>query len=438
MVNSQQQFLASPTQSLHGVLKIPGDKSISHRSLMLGGVANGITEVRGMLMGEDNLATMRAMQMMGVQIDVSDACIKVHGVGLHGLQKPNQRLDLGNSGTAIRLLTGLLAGQSFSTELMGDESLMRRPMGRVVHPLCQMHAKIDLTPAGTPPLYIHGGQSLKGFHYVMPMASAQVKSSLLLAGLYAFGETCVVESAPTRDHTERMLRTFGALVKTHDNCVSLQGGQTLQSCNIQVPGDISSAAFFIVAATITPGSEIVLQQVGINPTRIGILTILKMMGADIQLENETQLGAEPVADIRVRYAPLKGIKIPQDQVALAIDEFPIIFIAAAMAEGETVLRGAEELRVKESDRILRMAEGLLALGIQAQALPDGLIIEGGLFQGGVIDSGGDHRIAMAFAVAANVALGPITINDCANVATSFPNFVELSNLIGMNVKMGQR
>jgi 3-phosphoshikimate 1-carboxyvinyltransferase len=316
--------------------------------------------------------------------------------------------------------------------MSGDKSLSGRPMRRVTDPLALMGANID-SADGKPPLTIHGGHKLKAIEYDLPMASAQVKSCLLLAGMYAEGTTSVTEPAPTRDHTERMLQGMGYPVVVHGNRISIQGGGKLTATSIDVPGDISSATFFMVGAAIAPGSDITLQHVGINPTRTGVINILKQMGADISLSNEAVTGGEPVADIRVRYAPLSGIEIPQDQVPLAIDEFPAIFIAAACAEGRTVLTGAEELRVKESDRIQVMADGLQALGIDAQPTSDGMIIEGGIIGSGEVDGHGDHRIAMSFAMAALQAGGAIQINDCANVATSFPNFVELATHCGLQI-----
>ena len=352
---------------------------------------------------------------------------------MHGLKAPEADLYLGNSGTSMRLLSGLLAAQKFDVTLTGDKSLSGRPMKRVTDPLAMMGAEID-TNDGKPPLKIHGGKQLKGIDYDLPMASAQVKSCLLLAGMYAEGKTSVTEPAPTRDHTERMLGGMGYPLQQQGSTVTIEGGAKLTATRIDVPADISSATFFMVAAAIAPGSDVTLKHVGINPTRIGVINILKQMGADISLHNEAETGGEPVADIRVKYAPLKGIQIPEDQVPLAIDEFPALFIAAACAEGETVLTGAEELRVKESDRIQVMADGLTTLGIDARPTDDGIVIHGGVIGSGEVDSHGDHRIAMSFAVAALQAGGSIQINDCANVATSFPGFVELATQAGLNIE----
>jgi 3-phosphoshikimate 1-carboxyvinyltransferase len=427
-------FLANPGGKLSGRIRVPGDKSISHRSIMLGSLAEGTTEVEGFLEGEDALATLQAFRDMGVVIEgPHHGRVTIHGVGLQGLQAPPGPIYLGNSGTSMRLLAGLLAGQSFDTTLSGDASLSKRPMNRVAKPLREMGAVIETAPEGRPPLTIRGGQRLSGMHYEMPMASAQVKSCLLLAGLYAAGQTSVTEPAPTRDHTERMLRGFGYPVAVDGSTASLQSGQKLTACHIEVPADISSAAFFLVAGSIAEDSELLLEHVGINPTRTGVIDILKLMGGDISLENQRVVGGEPVADIRVRSAKLHGIDIPEHLVPLAIDEFPVLFVAAACAEGRTVLRGAEELRVKESDRIQVMADGLLALGAKVEPTPDGIIIDGGSLGGGEVWSHGDHRIAMAFSVASLRASAPIRIHDCANVATSFPNFLALAAQVGIRV-----
>lgn len=427
-------FLAKPGSSLSGRIRVPGDKSISHRSIMLGSLAEGTTEVEGFLEGEDALATLQAFRDMGVVIEgPHHGRVTIHGVGLHGLKAPAGPLYMGNSGTSMRLLSGLLAAQSFDTTLTGDASLSKRPMNRVAKPLREMGAVIETGPEGRPPLTIKGGQRLAGMDYQMPMASAQVKSCLLLAGLYAEGKTSVTEPAPTRDHTERMLRGFGYPVDVEGSTATVESGHTLSATRIEVPADISSAAFFLVAASIAEGSELVLEHVGINPTRTGVIDILKLMGGDITLENQREVGGEPVADIRVRAAKLKGIEIPENLVPLAIDEFPVLFVAAACAEGRTVLRGAEELRVKESDRIQVMADGLIALGVKAEPTPDGIVIEGGVMGGGEVWAHGDHRIAMSFSVASLRASAPIRIHDCANVATSFPNFLALAAEVGIQV-----
>ena len=427
-------FHLRPGGRLQGRLRVASDKSISHRSIMLGALAEGVTEVEGFLEGADSLATLAAFRAMGVTIEGPDAGrVRIQGVGMHGLRPPAGPLDLGNSGTSMRLLAGLLAAQAFDATLVGDASLSGRPMRRVTEPLARMGARIDTTAAGTAPLHIHGGQRLRGIDYPMPMASAQVKSCLLLAGLYAEGETCVGEPGVTRDHTERMLQAFGYPVQVNGRRVCVQGGGRLRATRIQVPADISSAAFFLVGAAIAPDSDVLLQEVGINPTRTGVIDILQRMGADLTLLNQRMAGGEPVADIRIRSAPLRGIAIPEELVPLAIDEFPAIFVAAACAEGRTVLTGAAELRVKESDRIQAMADGLQTLGIEARPTDDGIVIQGGQLTGGRIDSHHDHRIAMAFAMAALRARDEIVIDHCDNVATSFPDFVELAAAAGLGI-----
>ena len=428
------EFLVTPGGSIRGEARVPGDKSVSHRSVMLGALAEGTTEVRGFLEGEDALATVAAFRAMGVSIEgPTRGELKIQGVGLGGLKAPAQPLDMGNSGTSMRLLSGILAGQNFESELVGDISLMKRPMQRVITPLSRMGASIDSGAGGRPPLLIHGSGSLRGIHYDLPMASAQVKSCVLLAGLFANGETSVTEPAPTRDHTERMLRGFGYDVQRNDDVIKLAGGGALRGTEIDVPADISSAAFFLVAASIADRAELLLTHVGINPTRTGVIDILKLMGADIQILREREVGGEPVADIQVRSAALKGIEIPRSLVPLAIDEFPAIFIAAACARGRTVLRGAEELRVKESDRISAMAEGLDTLGIETEVLVDGLVIEGGQIGGGTVQTFHDHRIAMAFAIAGLRAEREIRVLECDHVATSFPGFDALARGLGLQI-----
>jgi 3-phosphoshikimate 1-carboxyvinyltransferase len=427
-----------PGGSLNGEIRVPGDKSVSHRSIMLGSLAEGVTRISGFLEGEDSLATLQAFRDMGVRIEGPvDGKVTVHGVGMHGLQSPSKPLDLGNSGTSMRLLSGLLAGQGIDVTLVGDASLSSRPMRRVTEPLAMMCAAIDTTEKGTAPLHIKPVEKLEPLHYDMPMASAQVKSCILLAGLYAEGQTCVTEPAPTRDHTERMLRGFGYSVQTNGNRVCLEGGGKLTATELDVPADISSAAFFLVGASIAENADLTIRHVGMNPTRIGVINILREMGASIEVLNETEVGGEPVADLRVRSAKLSGIRIPEEQVPLAIDEFPVLFVAAACAEGKTVLTGAEELRVKESDRIQVMADGLQALGVDAEPTPDGMVIRQSSIGGGQVDSHGDHRIAMAFTIAALRASGEITIDDCANVNTSFPGFTDLVNSIGMDVTVSE-
>ncbi len=430
------RYLAGPGGRATGELTVPGDKSISHRALMLGGIAQGVTEISGFLAGEDCLATLRALQALGVRIErPAEQDVRVHGVGLKGLRGASVALDMGNAGTAMRLSMGLLAPQSFSSTLIGDESLMRRPMERVAAPLRLMGADIR-TRDGRPPVEIRGNSHMSGIDYALPIASAQVKSALLLAGLQAAGRTRVTEPAPTRDHTERMLRAFGVTVTQEGPTACIAGGQTLQGTRITVPADFSSAAFFLVAGCLAAEKPLLLRNVGINPTRTGLLDLLLRMGADIKVqERPAARDGEPIADLEVRRSALKGIEVPEALVPLAIDEFPIFFIAAACAEGETRVRGAQELRVKETDRLAGMADGLSALGVENQLYPDGLRIRGGDgFTGGTVDSRGDHRIAMAFAVASLRARQTIEILDVANVATSFPGFVPIATAAGLRIE----
>jgi cyclohexadieny/prephenate dehydrogenase / 3-phosphoshikimate 1-carboxyvinyltransferase len=427
-------FTCAPGGAVSGTLRVPGDKSISHRSVILSSIADGVSQVTGFLQGEDSLNTIAAFRQMGVGIERDLDRVRVEGVGLHGLSAPSGDLQMGNSGTAMRLLLGLLAGQAFASRLVGDASLSSRPMLRVIGPLQSMGASIDSQPGGRAPLQVRASKGLRAIEYDMPVASAQVKSCLLLAGLYAEGVTVVREPAPTRDHSERMLRAFGCEVDIDGAEIRMAGGQALTACDVEVPADISSAAFFMVAASIAPGSDIILQHVGVNPTRTGVIDILRLMGARIELLNQRHVGGEPVADIRVQSAPLNAIDIPRELVPLAIDEFPVLFIAAACARGTTRLQGAEELRVKESDRIQVMADGLAILGIDARVQPDGIEIDGGQLGGGRVESHGDHRIAMAFSVASLRASREISISDCANVNTSFPGFAELARRAGIRIQ----
>lgn len=426
-------FQVQPGGILAGSIRVPGDKSISHRAVMLASLAEGVSEIAGFLSGEDCLCTMKAFQAMGVRIEqLAPTRLRVHGVGVDGLRAPAAPLDLGNSGTSMRLMAGLMAAQTFRSELVGDASLSRRPMRRVIEPLTQMGARIE-SEEGRAPLRIFPVGGLKGISHRSNVASAQVKSCILLAGLRARGRTEVFEPEASRDHTERMLRAFGVEVEARAGYAALRGGQKLRAASVTVPADISSAAFFMVGASIAAGSEVVLTDVGLNPTRTGILDILRAMGVEIGVSNERHFGGEPVADLRVRGGRLRGVAIDPKLVASAIDEFPIVFVAAACAEGETVVTGAEELRVKESDRIQTMCDGLRALGIEAQARPDGMRIVGGALRGGTVDSKGDHRVAMSFAMAALRAAGPITILDCANVNTSFPGFAALAAGAGLRI-----
>ncbi|WP_313437338.1 3-phosphoshikimate 1-carboxyvinyltransferase [Stenotrophomonas sp.] len=434
-MSNAQHWIARKGQPLQGSLTIPGDKSVSHRSVMFAALADGTSHIDGFLEGEDTRATARIFSQLGVRIETPSASQRiVHGVGIDGLQAPSAPLDCGNAGTGMRLLAGLLAGQAFDCTLVGDESLSGRPMRRVTGPLSQMGAKIDTQDDGTPPLHVHGGQSLQGIDFASPVASAQVKSAVLLAGLYAQGETSVVEPHPTRDYTERMLSAFGVDIEFSPGKARLRGGQRLRATDIVVPADFSSAAFYLVAASIIPGSELRLKQVGLNPRRTGLLHALRLMGADITEENPAEQGGEPVADLVVRYAPLKGARIPEELVPDMIDEFPALFVAAAAAEGQTVVTGAAELRVKESDRLAAMATGLRALGMQVDETEDGATLHGGVRLGsGTIESHGDHRIAMAFAIAGQISEGEVRINDIANVATSFPDFDGLARSAGFNL-----
>jgi 3-phosphoshikimate 1-carboxyvinyltransferase len=429
-----KNYRVLPASRVSGHMRVPGDKSISHRTLMLGGIAEGRTEVTGFLASADCLATLEAFRAMGVQVDRrGETTLAVHGRGLHGLQAPGAVLDMGNAGTAIRLSMGLLAGQQFESTLTGDASLRSRPMERVAKPLRLMGADISTTD-GMPPVIVRPAAHLSGIDYVLPVASAQVKSAILMAGLYAEGTTTVTEPAPTRDHTERMLRGFGVAIETSGARIRLGGRQKLFGTKIDVPGDISSAAFFLVAGCLAGVEEFVLENVGVNPTRTGVIDILKLMGADIHLHARASQGAEPVADIEVRRSALRGIQVPESLVPLAIDELPVLFIAAAAASGETVFTGAAELRVKESDRLAVMAEGMSRLGVGSELTADGIRIRGGRrFTGGEVDSHGDHRIAMSFAIASLHSDGEIKVRDVENVGTSFPGFVETACGCGLEV-----
>ncbi len=421
----------SAGQALQGQVEIPGDKSVSHRAVMFAALADGVSRIDGFLEGEDTRATASIFSQMGVRIETPFASQRiVHGVGVDGLRAPPGQLDCGNAGTGMRLLAGLLCAQNFNTVLVGDESLSRRPMRRVIEPLALMGARIASEAGGVPPLRIQGQQLLRGMDYTLEVASAQVKSAILLAALYARGETVVREPHPTRDYTERMLEAFGVNIEFSPGHARLRGGQRLRATNIVVPADFSSAAFFLVAASIVPGSELRLQAVGLNPRRTGLLVALRAMGADISEENRSEQGGEPVADLIVRYAPLHGIEVPVDIVPDMIDEFPALFVAAAAAQGQTVVRGAAELRVKESDRLASMAAGLRSLGVTVDETADGATVHGGPMSGGVVQSHGDHRIAMAFSVAAQVATGAVEVADVANVATSFPGYDALARRVG--------
>jgi len=435
-MTDQRDWIATRGVPLLGTIAIPGDKSISHRAIMLAAIADGVSRIEGFLEGEDTRATAAVFAQLGVRIEAPESGVRiVHGVGIVGLQAADAPLDCGNAGTPMRLLAGLLAGQRFGSVLVGDASLSKRPMRRVIEPLALMGARID-SDDGLPPLRIAGGQRLRGIDYTLPVASAQVKSALLLAGLYADGDTCIREPHPTRDYSERMLRSFGIDIAFAPGRAHLRGGQRLHATDIVVPADFSSAAFFLVAATLVPGSELRLRRVGMNPRRTGLLAALRAMGADITEVDVGEQGGEMVADLVARHAPLHGIELPAEHVADMIDEFPVLFVAAACAQGKTMIRGAAELRVKESDRISTMAIGLRALGIDVEETPDGATIHGGRVQGGTVDSHGDHRVAMAFAVAAQCAHRDVRIGDVANVATSFPGFDALARQAGFGLRGG--
>jgi 3-phosphoshikimate 1-carboxyvinyltransferase len=438
MRTPSRKFEAHPTLRVSGTVVVPGDKSISHRALMLSGIAEGTSELTGFLASEDCLATLTAMRALGVRIEQpSPTHVVIHGVGLRGLRDARRTLDMGNAGTAMRLFTGLLSAQAFDSRLIGDASLMKRPMERVAKPLREMGADVR-THGGTPPVDIGGGRTLHGIEYRMPVASAQVKSAVLLAALFADSSTTVIAPGLSRDHSERMLASCGVRLDIDGLRATLHPPRALSNQQLNVPGDFSSAAFFIVAGLLgAAGEGLLIQNVGMNPTRTGLLDILRSMGGSIDIQNPRESGAEPVADLKVRASALRGIEVPVELVPLAIDELPVLFIAAACAAGETVVTGAEELRVKESDRIAAMSAGLDALGVVHGVLPDGMRIEGRgagpAFRGGEIDSFGDHRIAMSFAVASLRAAQPISIRDVANVSTSFPGFVALARSAGLDI-----
>ncbi len=429
-------FRVEPSTVRDSKVNVPGDKSVSHRALMLGSIANGKTEISGFLASEDCLATLQAFRLMGVEIEQHDTTrLTVHGVGASGLRAPDGPLDLGNSGTAMRLMAGVLAGQEFDSVLTGDKSLTSRPMSRVIAPLTAMGAAIESDCDGTPPLQISGGLRLHGIDYRLPIASAQVKSCVLLAGLSADGRTSVIEPAITRDHTERMLAAMGADIAVEGSRITVQGRQSLQGCSVDIPGDLSSAAFVMLAVLLANDASVLICNIGVNPTRTGVIDILQGMGADITLENRRLLGKEPVADIRVRSSSLHGGPVDPGLVSLAIDEFPVVFVAAAAASGETSFAGIGELRVKESDRIAAMAAGLRELGIRVEESDNGAVVHGGRFAGGSVVSCGDHRIAMSLAIAGSVATAPVMVHDIDAVATSFPGFADLMTTLGMKIRV---
>ena len=422
-----QKITINPTESINGQINVPGDKSISHRAVMIGSLAEGVTRIQNFLMGEDCLNTLKAFRAMGIRAEIGgDGTVTIHGNGLDGLREPEDVLDIGNSGTSIRIMSGVLAGQPFYSVITGDSSIRRRPMGRITEPLKKMGAQIFGRGDGAlAPLTIIGGD-LKPIHYKTPVASAQVKSSMLMAGLFADGYTIVTEPAQSRDHTERMLRFFGAEVQSDGLTHQLKGLPRLKGKEIIIPGDISSAAYFLVATAITPESEILVKDVGINPTRAGILEALRLMGAKIQVENRQEVNGEPIANIRIYYSKLHGATFKGDVIVRMIDEIPLLAVAATQAEGETVIIDAKELRAKETDRIAAMTQELRKMGAEVEPLEDGMVIAGNQkLRGAECESHGDHRIAMSVAVAALIADGETTISDIDCVETSFPGFWEL-------------
>ena len=431
-MEATQDFIIAPGGRLKGRIRVPGDKSICHRALLLGALAKGVTHIANFLESTDCLATLGCLQMLGVKIERTQSnCVTVDGVGIHGLQVPKHKLDCSNSGTSLRLLAGVLAGQPFESVLSGDASLRSRPMQRIIEPLTRMGAVIH-SLSGYAPLAIHGRRPLTRLRYEIPIASAQVKSSLLLAGLQADGETWLMEPAETRDHTERMLQSFGSTVLRDGNWLGICGDNTLRATDITAPGDFSSAAFFMVAASGQPDAHIIIEGIGVNPSRKGMLNVLQAMGADIRLLHGHMLGNEPVADVEVRGGNLRGVDIGPEVVPFVIDELPALLIAASSAHGVTTLRGASELRVKESDRLQAMATGLRTLGVEVDLWDDGIRVTGREdFRGGVVDSFGDHRIAMAFAIAGLRIHSPLRIRDCRNVDTSFPGFADLARIVGL-------
>jgi len=420
--------------SINKQVTVPGDKSISHRSMILGGIASGTTSISGFLESGDCLATMKAMQSMGVKIEKQGNKYLVHGVGKYGLQRPvGGNIDCGNSGTGMRLLSGVLAAQRFDSTVFGDASLNSRPMTRITKPLEMMGAKVKATDNGTAPLKFNAVEELNSINYQSPVASAQVKSCVLLAGLYSNGEISLTEPKLSRDHTENMLRGFGCDLKSDNLTVSMQGGQPLKAIDIIVPADISSSAFFMVLATLLPNSQITFKNLCVNSSRTGVISILQLMGADITFENQTTTAGEQIADVVVKSSQLHGIEIPHDCIASAIDEFPILFVAAALAKGETRLTNAMELRKKEADRITAMHDGMKTLGVDCYELDDGIVIQGGTLNGGKVDAEDDHRIAMSFLIAGQFASEAIEVKNCENIMTSFPNFLTICKDLGLDI-----
>jgi len=422
-------LVVAPGRALRGTVRVPGDKSISHRAVLLGALARGRTSVDGFLRAEDCLATVRCVRALGIEVDDDGERLTVHG---GPLRAPDGALDVGNSGTTIRLLTGILAGQPFRSTITGDASIRRRPMDRIAEPLRRMGARIDGRDGGRlAPLTVEGG-ALRPIAYTTPVASAQVKSAILLAALFAGGETAVTEPSLSRDHTERMLAGFGVPVVREGLTVRLRGPAAPSAAPVHVPGDISSAAFFFVAAALVPGSEVTVRDVGLNPTRTGVLDALRAMGAAVEVANLRDTGGEPAGDVTVRAAALHGTAIGGELIPRLIDELPVLAVAASVADGETIIRDAAELRVKESDRIAALARELGAIGARVEAQADGLAIRGlPRLRGGRAASGGDHRVAMALAVAGLRATAPVTVDDTDCIRTSFPGFEEtLRSLTG--------
>ncbi|WP_280768215.1 3-phosphoshikimate 1-carboxyvinyltransferase [Salipaludibacillus daqingensis] len=417
-------------KKLKGTVTIPGDKSISHRAVLFASLAEGESIITGFLRGDDCLSTIACMRKLGIQIDEEDDRIVVKGKGLNGLTEPSEVLDVGNSGTTIRLLSGVLAGQNFSSVVVGDDSIAKRPMGRVTGPLKMMNASVDgRKNAEYTPFQLRGG-NLKGIHYISPVASAQVKSAILLAGLYTPEETKVTEPSKSRDHTERMLESFGVDVSVTDYSAAVKGGQQLKGTSIEVPGDISSATFLLVAGAIVPGSEITLENVGMNPTRTGIIDVLHRMGADLSIDNERKLGGEPTADLTIRYSNLSAMTIDGDLIPRLIDEIPAIAVLASQAQGTTVIRDAQELKVKETNRIDTVVQQLVKLGVDMEATEDGMIIHGkSTIQGGTVQSYHDHRIGMAMALCGLIASSPVRVEDTDAIAVSYPTFFQDLNTL---------
>lgn len=434
--NLAEFYFVNRSQPLSGELTVPGDKSISQRAVIFSAIAEGDSEIEGLLEADDTYATINSLRSMGAEIiNVDEGYWVVRGVGLFGLSAPNGPLSCHHCGTSMRLLLGLLAGQSFDSELTGEDRLLNRSMNHVIEPLTKMGANISMNADGTGPFVIKGSQQLVGSKFSLPLASHHTKSSILLAALYAQGQTMLIEPFSTRNHTEQMLKLFQYDINIFRPSITMNGGGRLQGTYVNVPGDISIAAYFMVAATIVPGSDILIHKVGLNETRIGVINILRIMGAHIHIENEEFISGERIADVRVRYAQLQGVDIPIEQVPFAIDEFPVLFVAAACAKGTTILREAEELRLKESDRIHAMANGLRRLGVELETRKDGIVITGGNpITGGRIASLGDSRIALAFAVAGLVAEDQVMIEDCGSTYDTFPEFIELAAQIGFEIK----